>query len=143
MQRSESRILTTHTGSLPRPKALVELQLRKNRGETVDAGVLAASVAQATRRAVERQLECGVDIGNDGEQPRESFFTYVQYRMSGFGGAGQRPPAQDVARYPTFTELFQSYARKTLHTRRRKRSARCATSIGIFWMASWRATRKS
>ena len=116
MQRSESRILTTHTGSLPRPKALVELQLRKNRGEPVDSGALAASVAQATRRAVERQLECGVDIGNDGEQPRESFFTYVQYRMSGFGGAGQRPPAQDVARYPTFTELFQSYARKTLHT---------------------------
>jgi 5-methyltetrahydropteroyltriglutamate--homocysteine methyltransferase len=90
-----------------------------SRGEAVDPGALAEAVAQATRRAVERQLECGIDIGNDGEQPRESFFTYVRYRMSGFGefgGAGRRPPAKDVASYPTFVELFQSHARKSLHT---------------------------
>ena len=119
MQRSESRILTTHTGSLPRPKPLVELQLRMSRGEAVDPGALAQAVAQATRRAVERQLDCGIDIGNDGEQPRESFFTYVRYRMSGFGEfgrAGRRPPAKDVASYPTFVEVFQSHARKSLHT---------------------------
>jgi len=116
MQRSESRILTTHTGSLPRPKALVDLQLRVNRGEGVDQALLADTVDQATRRAVQRQLECGIDVGNDGEQPRESFFTYVRYRMSGFGGEGQRPPAQDVASYPTFRELFQTHARKSLHT---------------------------
>jgi len=116
MQRSESRILTTHTGSLPRPKALVDLQLRVNRGEVVDQRLLADTVDQATRRAVQRQLECGIDVGNDGEQPRESFFTYVRYRMSGFGGEGQRPPAQDVASYPTFRELFQTHARKSLHT---------------------------
>jgi 5-methyltetrahydropteroyltriglutamate--homocysteine methyltransferase len=115
MKRSESRILTTHTGSLPRPKPLVELQLR-DRGEPVDAAELAQAVAHATRRAVEHQLDCGIDIGNDGEQPRESFFTYVRYRMSGFGGEGRRPPAKDVASYPTFVELFQTHARKSLHT---------------------------
>jgi 5-methyltetrahydropteroyltriglutamate--homocysteine methyltransferase len=116
MHRSESRILTTHTGSLPRPKPLVELQLRVNRGEAVDAALLEATARDATRRAVERQLACGVDIGNDGEQPREGFFTYVRYRMSGFGGQGRRPPAKDIASYPSYRELFQGHAGKSLHT---------------------------
>lgn len=116
MLRSESRILTTHTGSLPRPRPLVELQTRVSRGEAVDPAALAAAVAQATRRAVERQLECGIDIGNDGEQPREGFFTYVRYRMSGFGGESQRPPVRDLAAYPTFQELYRTMARPSLHT---------------------------
>jgi len=116
MQTSESRILITHAGSLPRPRTLVDLQLRMSRGESVDPGALRAEAEQATRRAIDRQLECGIDIGNDGEQPRESFFTYVRYRMSGFGGEGARPPAKDVAAYPTFRELYQTHARKSLHT---------------------------
>lgn len=116
MQHSDSRILTTHAGSLPRPKPLVALQLRRSRGEPVDSDALAEETAQATRRAVARQIECGIDIGNDGEQPRESFFTYVRYRMSGFGGEGRRPPAKDVASYPSFRELFQGHAAKSLHT---------------------------
>jgi 5-methyltetrahydropteroyltriglutamate--homocysteine methyltransferase len=116
MQRSESRILTTHAGSLPRPKPLVELQLRVSRGEAVDPASLSRLVAQATQRAVARQLECGIDVGNDGEQPRESFFTYVRYRMSGFGGESQRPPVQDLVSYPTFRELFQAHSRVSLLT---------------------------
>jgi 5-methyltetrahydropteroyltriglutamate--homocysteine methyltransferase len=116
MLRSQSRILTTHTGSLPRPRRLVDLQLRVHQDEAVDPSALDAAVGEATRRAVAQQLACGIDVGNDGEQPRESFFTYVRYRMSGFGGHGQRPPAKDVTAYPTFRELFQSYARKSLHT---------------------------
>ena len=47
----------------------------------------------------------GIDVGNDGEQPRESFFTYVQHRMSGFGGTSQRPVMRDIVRYPSFLEL--------------------------------------
>ncbi|HTT40227.1 MAG TPA: hypothetical protein VMH32_21455, partial [Burkholderiales bacterium] len=116
MERSESRILTTHTGSLPRPKTLVDLQLRLSRGEAVDPAVLDEEVKQATRQAVQRQWECGIDVGNDGEQPRESFFTYVRYRMSGFGGEGPRPAVQDLATYPSFRELFQIQARPSLHT---------------------------
>ena len=116
MQRSESRILTTHTGSLPRPKPLVEMQLRISQGEAVDPARLTEETERATQRAVERQLDCGIDIGNDGEQPREGFFTYVRYRMSGFGGEGKRPPAKDVASYATFRDLFQGYAKKSLHT---------------------------
>ena len=114
MQGSETRILTTHTGSLPRPKALVDCQLRVSRGEVVDAAALAAIVDQATRHAVAQQLACGVDVGNDGEQPRESFFTYVRYRMSGFDGQSDRPPVQDVTYYPSFRALQQLQPRVNL-----------------------------
>jgi len=105
MQRSESRILTTHAGSLPRPRALVELFVRKTRREPVDEAALAAAIEDATRRVVAKQRETGIDVGNDGEQPRESFFTYVQHRMCGFGGESQRPIMRDIVRYPSFLAL--------------------------------------
>jgi len=104
MRRSETRILATHAGSLPRPKPLVELFTRASRGEPVDAATLAEQVHAATARAVEKQLAAGIDVGNDGEQPRESFFTYVRTRMSGFGEPSQRPIMSDLTRYPTFIE---------------------------------------
>ena len=114
MKRSERRFLTTHAGSLPRPRQLVELQLRASRGEAVDAAALAEAETRATERAVSAQLECGIDIGNDGEQPRESFVTYVRYRMTGFSGAGDRPPVQEMLRYPGFRALVQERAQVSL-----------------------------
>jgi len=116
MKTSESHILTTHTGSLPRPKSLVELQLRMSRGEKVDPAALADEVRRATRHSIARQMECGIDVGNDGEQPRESFFTYVRYRMTGFGGESARPAVQDVVAFPSFAELFRPRAQKSLLT---------------------------
>ena len=100
-----ARILTTHAGSLPRPKPLVELLVRQSRREAVDPALLAQAALEATRRAIARQLEAGIDIGNNGEQPRESFFTHVQHRMSGFAGQSQRPPMRDLVLYPSFVEL--------------------------------------
>ena len=91
------RILTTHAGSLPRPKALTALYVRRSRGEAIDAAELARLGREATALAVERQLDVGIDIGNDGEQQRESFFTHVQHRMTGFGGSSQRPLMRDLA----------------------------------------------
>lgn len=114
MRGSESRILTTHAGSLPRPAELVDLQLRTSRGEAVDPAVLAGVAGQATRRAVSRQLELGIDVGNDGEQPRESFFTYVRYRMSGFSGESARPPVRDLAAFPGVCRLVQAQSRPNL-----------------------------
>ena len=57
------------------------------------------------------QVEAGIDIGNDGEQARESFFTYVQHRMTGFGGTSQRPMFRDLAEHPDFVELALPRAR--------------------------------
>jgi len=106
MQRSETRSLTTHTGSLPRPEALVRLYVAKARGEAVDAQLAAAGRA-ALEDAVHRQRDAGIDVGNNGEQQREAFFLYVRSRMSGFGGQWTRPPRADVERYPAFKAALQ------------------------------------
>jgi 5-methyltetrahydropteroyltriglutamate--homocysteine methyltransferase len=105
MQRSEARILTTHAGSLPRPKELVAMQVRLSRKEPVDAAALNELVERSTRRVITAQLAAGIDIGNNGEQARESFFTYVQHRLSGFGGQSNRPIMKDIIHYPSFLEL--------------------------------------
>jgi 5-methyltetrahydropteroyltriglutamate--homocysteine methyltransferase len=102
MQRSESRILTTHAGSLPRSAELLELLVRLSRHEPVDEAALTRAVETSTRHVVRRQLAAGIDVGNDGEQPRESFFTYVQHRMSGFGGTSERPVMRDIVQFPSF-----------------------------------------
>jgi 5-methyltetrahydropteroyltriglutamate--homocysteine methyltransferase len=104
MQRSDTRILTTHAGSLPRPQRLTEAFIRQSRGESVDRTELGQLVTEATRRVVERQRDAGIDVGGDGEQSRESFFTYVRHRLSGFGGASVRPLMRDLLRYPSFVE---------------------------------------
>ena len=105
MKRSDERILTTHAGSLPRPEALNALFAKKSRGEPADGAELARLAAEATRACVERQLAAGIDVGNDGEQSRGSFFTHVTERMTGFGGASRRPLMRDLAAYPTFVRL--------------------------------------
>ncbi len=105
MKRSDKRILTTHAGSLLRPRALGEMFGRLSRHQSVDADAMERAILEATRRVVKLQADCGIDVGNNGEQARESFFTYVQHRMSGFGGASNRPRLADVWSYPGFVEL--------------------------------------
>ena len=102
MKRSESRILTTHTGSLPRPPALRNLLVRQDRGETIDPAALAREAEAAVRHVVARQLECGIDVGNDGEQPRVGFSTYPARRMRGFDGASKRRLSRDIAEHPDY-----------------------------------------
>ena len=105
MLTSESRILVTHAGSLPRPKALADLHGRRSRGEVVDDDELSTAIAEATAASIEAQREVGIDVGNDGEQARESFVTYVQHRMTGFGDSSQRPLMRDLAEHPDYLEL--------------------------------------
>ncbi len=104
MRWSDERILTTHTGSLPRPPALTRLYVRRARGEPVDAAEIARLGKEAVAQIVAKQIEAGVDIGNNGEQQREAFFLYVRHRMSGFGGSWKRWPRGDVERYPILKE---------------------------------------
>jgi len=105
MQTSSARFLTTHAGSLPRSETLTALQIAQSRGEAVDAAELAAAIAASTDTVIDKQIAAGIDIGNNGEQARESFFTYVQHRMSGFGGVSRRPAFQDMVRYPGWIRL--------------------------------------
>ncbi|HUN58368.1 MAG TPA: cobalamin-independent methionine synthase II family protein [Candidatus Binataceae bacterium] len=112
MLASRDRILTTHAGSLPRPPALARMFGQLSRREPVDQAELERAIDEATRRVVRKQIESGIDIGNNGEQPRESFFTYVQHRMSGFGGRSERPRLADVWSYPTFVEAIMQMLRE-------------------------------
>ena len=102
MKRSEHRILTTHVGSLPRPPSLRDLLVRQDRGDAVDATALAREAEAAVRHVIARQLEAGVDVGNDGEQPRVGFSTYPAKRMRGFGGASKRRMSRDIADHPDY-----------------------------------------
>ncbi len=107
MITSETRILTTHAGSLPRPRLLAELHGQRSRGEPVDPDELTRAIAEATSKVIAEQVAVGIDVGNDGEQARESFVTYVQHRMTGFGNTGRRPIMRDILDHPDFMELIR------------------------------------
>jgi len=111
MQRSQDRMLVTHVGSLPRPPALRDWLVRQDRGEAVDAAALAREIETAVGRMVDAQLEAGIDVGNDGEQPRPGFSTYVAHRMKGFGGESQRRLARDLVEFPDYAEMLAARRR--------------------------------
>ncbi len=108
MHKSETRILTTHVGSLPRDPVLTDLLLRQEQGQAVDLAELERHAEAAVRHVVQKQLEAGVDIGNDGEQPRVGFQTYVPQRMRGFGGESKRPTPQDLREFPGFAAMLRA-----------------------------------
>ena len=91
MQRSVERILTSHVGSLLRSRKLAKLLIEKEQNLDYDAAAFRQAVDDDMDHVIARQLENGVDVANDGELPRIGFSTYVQSRMSGFGGES---PAQ-------------------------------------------------
>lgn len=102
MRRSDSRILTTHVGSLPRDPVLSDLLIRQERGEAIDRGALDKAIARAVDAVVAGQIDAGIHIINDGEQPRVGFQTYVPQRMQGFGGASRRARPADYLAFPEF-----------------------------------------
>jgi 5-methyltetrahydropteroyltriglutamate--homocysteine methyltransferase len=114
MQHSTSRILTTHTGSLPRPRELTRLYALRARGEAVDAAEVDRAGRDAVRAVVAKQHGAGIDVGNNGEQPRDSFFLYLKARLSGLGGSWERPSRADVDRYPDFKRMWiEQHASRT------------------------------
>jgi len=102
MKLSTDRILTTHVGSLPRPKPLTELLLAKDRGEPYDRAEFERSTAAAVAAIVRRQVEAGVDIVDDGELSKPGYSTYIVDRLSGFAGRSERVPPLDTRDYPNF-----------------------------------------
>ena len=106
MRRSTERILTTHAGSLPRPETLTGLFVRRARGESVGVDEIETAGLDAMRAIVPKQAEAGVDVGNNGEQQRDSFFLYLKERLTGLGGTWQRPSRADVDRYPEFKKRY-------------------------------------
>jgi 5-methyltetrahydropteroyltriglutamate--homocysteine methyltransferase len=110
MKQSISRILTTHTGSLPRSPQLQELLHTREERQPLDQHSFEASVRQAVADVVKMQLDIGLDVINDGEQGRSQYATYVKERLSGFEGerlVRARPRLDDLD--------FPEYATQRTH----------------------------
>jgi 5-methyltetrahydropteroyltriglutamate--homocysteine methyltransferase len=100
MKRSTDRILTTHTGSLPRPWDLTTQLEELDAGTIPDPAVLQIRVRRAVGEVVRHQIDAGVDIVNDGEQGKVGYSTYVRHRLTGFDGQATVPSRADWADFP-------------------------------------------
>jgi len=108
MKRSTDRILTTHTGSLPRPDDLTPLLRAKDAGELQDPNALDRRVRTAVHEVVWQQAETGIDVLNDGEMGKIGYSTYVKDRLSGFGGEEtSRMPRGEARDFPEWAERVQ------------------------------------
>jgi len=111
MRTSSERIITTHVGSLPRPRPLLETMREKEHRRPYDAALFARQVRDAVRVSVRRQVDVGLDVVTDGEQGKASFFTYVVERLDGFSpddGEQVLPPSwlREVEAFPAFYERY-------------------------------------
>ena len=104
MKRSESRILTTHTGSLPRSPELQELLRSRLDPKAGEAEEFRTGVDEGVADAVAKQFEIGIDVINDGEQGRVQYATYVKDRLTGFDGEQllRARPRIDMMDFPEF-----------------------------------------
>jgi 5-methyltetrahydropteroyltriglutamate--homocysteine methyltransferase len=80
---STDRILTTHVGSLPRPRSMLDLIAAREAGQALDEAAFEARSAEAVRAVVAQQVACGIDVVSDGEQSKPSYATYVKHRIAG------------------------------------------------------------
>jgi 5-methyltetrahydropteroyltriglutamate--homocysteine methyltransferase len=110
MRRSTDRILTTHTGSLPRPPAVVELLLREQKQPGAHRAALAAAVDQAVADVVQKQVAAGLDIINDGEQGRTDYTVHVIDRLTGFEGTLAPPKGTGEPEFPELAQLLSQFA---------------------------------
>src|SRR6185369_13010297 len=113
MQPGVGRVLTTHSGSLPRPGRFLSLVLAREAGESVDEAQFTDEVRAAVRETVRMQADAGVDVLNDGEMGKPSYATYVKDRLTGFGGQGS---IEQVAASVMAQEDFPDFAEKQAQT---------------------------
>ncbi|MGH2588429.1 MAG: cobalamin-independent methionine synthase II family protein [Dehalococcoidia bacterium] len=107
MKRSTDRILTTHCGSLARPNDLLEMTRAKLAGEPYDPEAFAGRIRGAVKEYVAKQVECGIDIVNDGEQSKDSFYAYARERLTGLDAAAPEPGSsrsgsREIMAFPEF-----------------------------------------
>lgn len=108
MKRSDQRILTTHCGSLARPRDLLDLMRARAAGDSLPEGAFDARVRSAVTESARQQVACGLDVVNDGEQGRRGFYHYVRERLTGLEPqqTSRRQWTQEVNAFP---EYYQEY----------------------------------
>ena len=126
MLQSRDRILTTHVGSLPRNDKLSDMLLRREAGEAFDAKEMAEEMDKAVRHVVEKQAAAGIDIGNDGEQQRVGFQTYVPQRMSGFAGISKRRRGMEFEEFP---DLVKYLTHRFPHTSKQQNAPEAQSEV--------------
>src|SRR5256714_4703049 len=126
VKRSSERILTTHTGSLPRPDDLIRTMFAREEGVPVDPAALAARIRSAVADVVGKQVQAGIDVVSDGELSKPSYATYVKDRLTGFGGASHPLQYQDLVDFP-------GMARRVFGDpgRARRKTPACDGAIGV------------
>ena len=105
--RNTNRILTTHTGSLPRPADLIEMiRSRQQDPASVDESAFRARVREAVIEVTQKQVDAGIDVVSDGEEGKPSYATYVKDRLTGFEGERRMPIRiqGEAADFPEYTE---------------------------------------
>jgi 5-methyltetrahydropteroyltriglutamate--homocysteine methyltransferase len=101
-------------GSLPRPRALLDLMKAKVEGVAVDRGQYDKEVRTAVADCVRRQAETGIDILTDGEQSKPGFFTYVRERLEGFEERPNQPSNKFEAEVAAFPEYYEQYFKQAM-----------------------------
>jgi 5-methyltetrahydropteroyltriglutamate--homocysteine methyltransferase len=100
MKRSVDRVLTTHTGSLPRPADLIRMMFAREEGVPVEGPALAARIRTAVAEVVRKQTDAGITVVSDGELSKPSYATYIKDRLSGFDGTSQSLQYRDLVDFP-------------------------------------------
>jgi 5-methyltetrahydropteroyltriglutamate--homocysteine methyltransferase len=126
MKRSVDRILTTHTGSLPRPADLIRTMFAREEGVPVDGAALGTRIRSAVAEVVRKQVDAGIAVVNDGEVSKPSYATYVKDRLTGFGGTSQALQYQDLVDFPEMAKrVFGDPGRS------RRKTPACTGPIGV------------
>ena len=110
MTRSTDRMLTTHTGSLPRPKDLLALLQEREEGRLRGEAALHDRTRSAVLDIVRKQAETGLSVINDGEQGRADYTIYVKDRLTGFSGESTPWPNTDAEEFPEWAEMARQFA---------------------------------
>jgi len=109
MKRSTEHILTTHAGSLPRPREILDLVEGRDQREVRAVPGADQLIGEAVKSAVRRQVQTGIDVPTDGEMGRVGFSAYATERLAGFDGAPHpMQPQVEMALFPEY------YAEMTL-----------------------------
>jgi hypothetical protein len=110
-----NRILTTHTGSLPRTPKVVELLLAEEKSPGTRRAELQSAVQEAVALVVKKQAECGLDIINDGEQGRTDYTVHVLKRLTGYAGESAPPMGTGDEEFPELAQLLKQFASPFQH----------------------------
>jgi 5-methyltetrahydropteroyltriglutamate--homocysteine methyltransferase len=110
MKRSTTRILTTHTGSLPRPQEVLRLLIEEQARPGTERAALDAAVRRAVAEVVRKQAATGLDVINDGEQGRVDYTVYLKDRLTGFDGESAPPLGTGDEEFPELAAILRQFA---------------------------------